>query len=138
MTPQEMARLHAAAFTQERPWSAQEFESLLSSPHVATISAPEGFALARSVAGESELLTVAVDPQHQRQGIGRALVQKWLKAAAATCESAFLEVASDNLAARSLYQSLGFEEVGLRTAYYTRKNGASPDAILMRIALAEV
>ncbi|MDF1729040.1 MAG: ribosomal-protein-alanine acetyltransferase, partial [Sulfitobacter sp.] len=69
MKPADLARLHAAAFTRERPWAAAEFAALLENRHTALLTRPHGFALTRTVAGESELLTLAVDPAHQRQGI---------------------------------------------------------------------
>jgi ribosomal-protein-alanine N-acetyltransferase len=132
VTPQQLADLHKAAFKTERPWSAAEFESLLSNPHVAVCTKPQGFALARTVAGESELLTLAVDPVHQRQGIGRTLTMEWLAAIAPVADTAFLEVAADNNAAHALYLSLGFSEIARRNAYYARKNAAPADAIVLR------
>lgn len=131
-----MAALHAAAFTAERPWSAQEFQELLASPFVAVIARAGGFALTRSLAGESELLTLAVDPAQQRRGIGRDLLRDWL--AAAQCggiEDAFLEVAADNAGAIALYQAAGFAETGRRRGYYARAGAASVDALLMGRAL---
>lgn len=127
-----MADLHRAAFTEERSWSASEFQDLLESPHVTAFNNSYGFALSRTVAGESELLTLAVAPSHQGQGIGRALTQDWLDSLAGVAEVAFLEVAADNIAALALYRSLQFAESGLRKAYYTRAGAASADAIVMR------
>lgn len=136
MTPETLAQLHAAAFTLERPWSASEFAALLDSPHVRLFTRPHGFALTRSVAGESELLTLAVDPDRQRRGIGRDLVRSWLAATAdAGAEVAFLEVAADNLPALALYYALGFRESGLRKGYYTRTGAPAADAIVMQYRL---
>ena len=101
MTPAALAALHAAAFTQDRPWQEAEFASLLDSPFMQLFTRPGGFALTRTIAGESELLTLAVDPARQRQGLGRALLHDWLAALPADCDSAFLEVAADNLPARA-------------------------------------
>lgn len=135
MTPQQLAALHQSAFSAERPWSAAEFEALLDSPHVGVFTAAHGFALTRTVAGESELLTLAVDPAHQRQGIGRDLTQDWLSAITPYADTAFLEVAQDNSAAHALYLSLGFAEIGRRPAYYKRSNAISADAIVLRRSL---
>lgn len=132
MTPQHLSALHHAAFKTERPWAACEFESLLTSTYVTLYAVPQGFALARSIAGESELLTLAVDPAHQRQGIGRTLTMEWLAAIAPVADTAFLEVAADNNAAHALYLSLGFSEIARRSAYYARKNAAPADAIVLR------
>ena len=133
MTPDALASLHRVAFTQERPWAASEFADLLTNPHVEIVTHPHGFAMTCTVAGESELLTLAVNPAHQRKGIGRALVTQWLSASAA--REAFLEVAADNTAACALYISMGFAEAGRRPSYYARKNAAAADAIVMRLAL---
>lgn len=135
MTPQQLAALHLAAFKTERPWSASEFASLQASPYVAVFTAPFGFALSRTVAGESELLTLAVDPAHQRQGVGRLLTQTWLAAISDVASEAFLEVANDNTAALALYLSMGFAEIARRPAYYARKNAAFADAIVLRRAI---
>lgn len=131
MTPGEMAALHKAAFLNETPWSEKSFAELVESPHVSAFARTEGFALTRTVAGESELLTLAVHPDHQRQGIAKDLMNVWLRFARNHAETAFLEVAEDNLAARALYQSLGFAQNGLRKGYYARKNGYPVDAVLM-------
>lgn len=130
MTPQELARVHAAAFVQGRPWTQAEFAALLSSPHVALTTRPGGFALTRTVAGESELLTIAVDPSCQRKGIASALMHDWLEGIEA--DSAFLEVAADNHPARALYEAFQFTEVGQRPAYYLRKDAPSVDALVLR------
>lgn len=135
MTPAELSALHQAAFVHERGWSEAEFADLLQSPFVRLHHRPGGFALSRTVAGESELLTLAVDPARRRQGTGRRLVQDWLAAAAPQATVAFLEVASDNHAARALYLNAGFAVEGLRRAYYPRRDAPFADALLMRRAL---
>lgn len=127
-----MAAIHAAAFTLERPWSEKEIRNLLASPHVDVFAEDGGFALARTVAGESELLTLAVHPEQQGRGIGRKLTRQWLETAKEQAEDAFLEVSSDNTVARALYQTLDFHESGLRKGYYAREDGLAADAVLMR------
>jgi len=75
-----------------------------------------GFLAAQSLgAGEHELLNLAVAPRFRRAGVARKLLH-WL------CKqidgSLFLEVRESNLAARNLYKSMDFEEVGRRPKYY--------------------
>lgn len=135
MSPAELAALHAKAFTHERSWSEDEFHALLNDPLIQLITEPHGFALARTVAGETELLTLAVDPAFQRQGKGRRLTEGWIISARSQADVAFLEVASDNSGACALYHELGFVDVGQRKAYYQRENMASADAILMQRSL---
>ena len=132
MTPDTLATIHRLAFQAERPWSVDEFSELLANPHVGLHSHRHGFALSRSIAGESELLTLAVDPDYQRRGIGRALTRQWLSDVANIAQTAFLEVAADNTAACHVYRTECFTEIARRPAYYARKNGAAMDAILMR------
>lgn len=127
MTFAEMARIHRAAFTHARAWSAQEIETLGQPPGF-IVSRDGGFAIGRAVAGEAELLTLAVDPAVRRRGLGRALLADF----EAGCGAArlFLEVAADNAAAIALYRSAGWGEIGRRPGYYARGQGAV-DAVLM-------
>ncbi len=136
MTAEEMAALHAAAFTSPRPWSAEEFETLLAQPGTDLLSAPEGFALIRTIADETELLTIAVSPLARRKGTGRALLDD-IRAAANSRRAAriFLEVASDNSAALALYRSSGFSEAGRRAGYYRHSDESRADAIVMVLKL---
>ncbi len=135
MTPARMAQLHRAAFLRERPWSAEEFSELAQNRFVHCFDHASGFALTRTLAGESELLTLAVDPGHQGKGIGQQLLQNWLETLPTDTETAFLEVASDNQPAINLYQKFKFIEAGRRAAYYSRSNGTKADAIVMRRAV---
>ena len=126
-----MARLHAACFTLPPPWSAEEIAATLSSRFAFALTRPAGFLLGQVVAGEAELLTLAVDPAARRQGIGRDLVLAFLDAARArSADQAFLEVAEDNAPARRLYEALGFAETGRRKGYY-RAGPLRQDAVLM-------
>lgn len=74
-----------------------------------------GFALYRLVAGEGELLNLAVNPEVRRDGIGKALMRALLPLA----ELWHLEVREHNFAAISLYRALCMEVVGRRERYYS-------------------
>jgi ribosomal-protein-alanine N-acetyltransferase len=132
-----MAAVHASSF--DAPWAPDEIATLLTGPggfglvvREADADAVAGFILARAVAGEAEVLTLAVDPARRRLGIGEALVEAAaIAAAAAGAQSLFLEVASDNQAALALYRAAGFGQVGQRPAYYRRGAGAI-DALVLR------
>jgi ribosomal-protein-alanine N-acetyltransferase len=132
MTPAQLSQLHADAFQQVRPWSTAEFTDLLSHPSTYLFAHTQAFALVRVIADEAELLTIAVHPNTQGQGIGRALMCDWMQGIAAS--EAFLEVAQDNIVAISLYKSCGFAEVGRRKGYYGRKDAPNVNAIVMRHA----
>lgn len=136
MTPETMAALHARAFPGARGWSADEIAGLIAAPGGFVVSEATGFALGRAIAGEAELLTVAVAPEARRRGTGRALIARFeIDARARGAETAFLEVAADNLAALELYLSAGWAESGRRQGYYARPNGAV-DALTMAKPLA--
>ncbi|MGH3897162.1 MAG: GNAT family N-acetyltransferase [Pseudonocardiaceae bacterium] len=62
--------------------------------------------------------TIGVDPAHQGRGVGRVLLRRLLEVAGAAGATVFLEVHTDNGAARALYESEGFTVVGLRARYY--------------------
>ena len=132
LTATEMARIHAACFTMPRPWSGAEFAAALADPYGIVIHEDRGFALGRVVAGEAELLTLAVDPQARRGGMGQRLVTQFLTASRAKgAESVFLEVAATNVAARALYEKCGFVQTGLRRAYYRDGDGRGVDAVVL-------
>lgn len=136
MAPEALADLHARCFTTPRPWSAQEFDALLSSPGIFLADSTQGFALGRAIAGEAELLTIAVAPEARGQGAGRALLRAFEdQAHALGATEAFLEVAADNTVARALYTSAGYSEAGLRKSYYHSPTGAHIDALVLRKSL---
>lgn len=130
--PAEWAALHAACFTTPRPWSAAEIADLLASAPVFALGDSRGFLIGRAVAGESELLTLAVDPAIRRQGLGQQLVQAFLtKSRALGAETAFLEVSAENHPAIALYHGAGFAQAGKRRGYYTALDGKKIDALVM-------
>ena len=131
-----LAQLHAEAF--DRPWSAVEFQTLLAQPGVGALAVEEdeallGFVLIRAIAGEAEILTLAVAPNARRRRIGAALVEAATAAAQSLgAEALFLEVAADNVAALALYRRASFDVAGRRPGYYARAAGAAMDAVVMR------
>lgn len=136
LSPEEMARIHAACFTTPRPWSAPEIAALLQSPHVFALTESGGFLLGRVVVDEAELLTLAVSPDHRRCGIGARLVRAFLDTARNRgATTAFLEVSAENEAAITLYAQAGFAQTALRRAYYTAPERHPVDACIMARAL---
>lgn len=132
MTPAELARIHAASFTTPRPWSEAELAGFLADPLCDLIEAEGGFALIRTIAGEAELLTLAVAPQQRRRGLGRAILLQTIEAARSRgADHMFLEVVADNLAAIRLYETTGFTRTGQRPNYYRKPDGNRINAVLM-------
>ncbi len=133
-----MAALHAACFTTPRPWSASEFTELLANPTVFALTAPDALLLGRVVAGEAELLTLAVAPSARRHGLARRLVQQFLvESQQRGAESAFLEVAASNEAAKALYLATGFTQAGKRRGYYRGADGSQDDALILIFAFPQ-
>jgi [ribosomal protein S18]-alanine N-acetyltransferase len=77
---------------------------------------------------------VAVTQEVRGRGVGRRLVREVLervrKRGAREC---FLEVRVSNMAARKLYEELGFAAIGTRRAYYRKP---VEDALVMRVELS--
>lgn len=96
---------------------------------------PAGFVLARYAPGEVELLLIAVDPRHRRQGLGQrliALLREHARGEGAT--SIFLEMRENNPAAQ-LYHKMGFDPIGRRKAYYLLSDGTRMDAITFALPI---
>lgn len=131
----ELAATYAAAFTETRAWSASEISGLLQDRFTFGLGDERCFGLVRVIAGEAELLTLATHPDHQRQGLARAVLGAVVQAAQARgAEEMLLEVAEDNFAAQALYSSCGFGVFARRKAYYARSGAAPVDALLMKRA----
>lgn len=135
-----LARLHAASF--DAPWDIDEIAALLDAPGglglvVHDAGEDTGFLLARTVADEAEILTVAVLPHRRKLGTGRALLEAAVVAVrTAGAASLYLEVAVHNVAALALYEKAGFVRAGLRPRYYARPDGEAADALVLRLPLS--
>ncbi|MBZ0128802.1 MAG: GNAT family N-acetyltransferase [Rhodobacteraceae bacterium] len=137
MTPEALAALHQQCFTAPRPWSAGEFAGLLAGPGTFLLTRAHAFLLGRIAGPEAELLTLAVAPDHRRQGLAATLVGDFaITSRNRGATEAFLEVAADNIAARALYSTSGFQQVATRSGYYTGPDGITVAAIVMRRSLA--
>lgn len=140
-TPEALAELHRAAFHIPPPWSAQDFAGFLGDSACFLCAVLDGdqvqaFALFRVVVDEAELLTLATKPGARRKGHARAVLHAGLaesrRRGAAQC---FLEVASDNFGAISLYHAEGFVQQGLRRNYYRVPGHPPLDALILRASL---
>jgi ribosomal-protein-alanine N-acetyltransferase len=132
LTPQDLAVLHAACFTTPPPWDEHAFGELLQSPYCFVCAETCGFLLGRVVAGEAELLTLAIAPEARRRGLAQRLVSQFLdQSKARAADSAFLEVSEENAAALALYRKLGFVQKGRRKGYYLHPDGRTADALIM-------
>ena len=128
-----LAEIHAEAFPPDEVWSRTVILSQLELPTTIALLHPlGGMILARVMADEAEILTLAVHPSARRQGVGGALLEvAKARAASAGAAAMFLEVAVTNNAARALYAAHGFLEAGLRRRYYSD----GTDALVLRSTL---
>lgn len=109
-------------------WLAADYERLNDDPgglilvaELDTATSPKimGFAAIHRVIDEAELRNIGVDPEHQHQGVGRALLeQARRRLMEAGAKRVYLEVRASNKAALGLYYSLGFALHSLRKDYY--------------------
>lgn len=120
-----LVALERAAFSD--PWTASQLTDALGDEAAIALVLEErpgdviGSVLARVVADEAEVLTIAVAPSHRRQGMGRRLLDAAIAAAAARgAATVWLEVRTSNRAARGMYEAAGFVAAGLRRGYYRR------------------
>jgi len=127
----------------DEPWSLDSFVRELSLPFSRLIVASNcacsggderlmGFLCRWLVVDECHILNIAVHPRMRRKGIADQLMDNALtEAKARKAQVVTLEVRRSNLAARSLYRKLNFEERRLRRNYY----GRGEDAIVMELKL---
>ncbi len=119
----ETTDLPAAYHIEQRahafPWSEKTFASNQGERYLNFQLTQNGkmaaFAITQVVLDEATLFNIAVDPDYQRQGLGRALLEHLIdeleKRGVATL---WLEVRASNAAAIALYESLGFNEATIR------------------------
>ena len=129
-----LSALHRQGFAGNEHLAIGNLVALADAPGVVGLmavagEAPAGFVLARLVADEAEILTIVVNPQFRRRGIGKILLAEAIRRAALDGGAAmFLEVAEDNTEARGLYAGMGFQSVGMRRNYY----GPGRHALVLR------
>jgi ribosomal-protein-alanine N-acetyltransferase len=135
----ELAALHGASF--HRGWSEDEFEQLLLDRSVVAHRIMvgrqlAGFIMSRMIAGEAEILSVAVAFARRRKGLAGQLLNLHLRALAALgTRTVFLEVDEDNAPAMQLYRRAGFEAVSRREGYYPDQDGKNAAALVLRCKL---
>jgi ribosomal-protein-alanine N-acetyltransferase len=131
-----IAALHAASF--RRGWSEDEVDTLLGDRRVVCHRATAGrqlagFIMARAVADEAEILSVAVAGAWQGRGLARRMLDLHLRRLAGLgVRTVFLEVDAHNAAAIRLYHRAGFSEVARRPNYYQGADGTAVSALVLR------
>lgn len=137
----KMTSAHIAAIAEleklcfSDPWSENSISGELTSRLSHWLVALEGeqvlgYIGSQSVLGQSDMMNVAVHPDHRRKGIAEALILALcqdLQAQGNQC--ILLEVRASNAPAIALYEKLGFAQVGRRPNYYRHPK---EDALIMR------
>jgi len=121
------------------PWSEGIFNDCLRVGYSAWVVTEgevlTGYGLLQVAAGEAHLLNLCIDPDRQRCGLARRLLEQLLRLAASRgADTVFLEVRSSNDRALCLYLAAGFNEIGIRENYYPDGQGRE-DAVLLALAL---
>lgn len=131
----QVAALEKVCFA--APWSERSVASELTNPLSTWLVAVDGdtvagYVGAQTCGDETDMMNVAVDPNFRRCGIARQLIEALiLQLQDRGSHSLTLEVRASNEPAIALYESMGFEQVGLRRNYYRNPR---EDALILRKA----
>ena len=129
----QVAELEKICFSD--PWSDQSVASELVNPLSCWLVAEEdgvvaGYVGSQTVIDESDMMNVAVHPDHRRKGVAEALVTELVEALKLRGSLRLtLEVRASNEPAKSLYEKLGFCQVGVRKNYY---RNPKEDALILQ------
>ncbi|WKD56921.1 N-acyltransferase YncA [Corynebacterium capitovis DSM 44611] len=125
-----VAEIEAVLFAGDSPWPRTVFAAELAQPYTFYVGAFTGedddeligyagvAKLGPRDDPEFEVHTIGVDPSHQGKGVGRILMDQLVHAADQYDAPMFLEVRTDNIPARRMYESYGFFTLATRKNYY--------------------
>lgn len=126
-------RIEEAVFPE--PWSPAVFFSELALREARAYLAAKvgrrvvGYFGLMFVERDAHVTTLAVHPDHQGRGLGKALMLEIVDLAVERdCENLSLEVASGNRRAQALYRAFGLAPIGVRKRYYP---ATGEDALVM-------
>ncbi len=124
------------------PWRQSLFESCLQEQYRFWVISKHdhiiGHLIIQNILNESHLLNICIIPQYQHQGIGKSTMQYWMN----YCQKnhlvhLYLEVRQSNTKAHTLYYSLGFKQIAIRSNYYPTLDKQREDAQLLYFRLKE-
>ena len=127
-------------------WAEREYDALFAAdapPRIALVATSEadagrvvGFVIARCATAEWEIENVVVAREERNRGIGIKIIRELLlQAQRGGATSVLLEVRESNLAARRLYEKLGFSQQGRRSNYYREPE---EDALLLCFSITNL
>jgi ribosomal-protein-alanine N-acetyltransferase len=125
------------------PWQVSSFKGEIenrpiSNPYVIVYKPLDkviGYVIYWHIRNEVQISNIAISPDYRQMGVGEGVLRKvLLEMRRKGAEFVFLEVRPSNLAARCLYEKMGFTMLGLRRGYY---RNPSEDAIIMGKSLSQ-
>ena len=122
---------------QSFPWTLKNFEDALAAGYEAWVLRQDaellGFCIAMQAPDVAHILVIAVARAHQRQGYAHQLLAQITRSAQAqSAEGLLLEVRPSNHAALAFYACEGFNQIGVRRAYYPAGRGEREDAYVLK------
>lgn len=124
------------------PWTQKNFEDCIKNKGYSCWVFDKndkfsGHVVISAAVGEAHILNICVYPEEQNKGWGRKLLEEseWI-AKQHRAETCFLEVRPSNKVGLRLYESAGYNEIGIRKGYYPTDTGRE-DAIIMAKTLLD-
>ncbi len=119
------------------PWSEGIFRDCLRVGYCCWVleylDVVEGYGIMSVGVGESHILNLCIHPRVHGKGLGRDLLEHLMNVAKEHhAQTIMLEVRPSNPSAIRLYQSMGFNEVGVRRSYYPSHTGREDALILAK------
>ena len=132
----DIVSIEKSAFN--KPWTKNQFmndiQSELDSENWVYVidEIVAGYIFGWIIQGEFHFNNIAVHPEYLRRSIGKNLIQHIIaRVILRNIGVILLEVSAENIPARKCYQSLGFNQMGIRKDYYSKGD----DAILYNLEL---
>ena len=146
-TPDDVSSIRALEQQAETAahWAEREYDALFAAeapPRIALVATSGadadrviGFVIARCATAEWEIENMVVAREKRNRGIGIKIIRELLlQAQSAGATSVLLEVRESNLAARRLYEKLGFSQQGRRNYY----RDPEEDALLLSFSITNL
>ena len=117
------------------PWSEKIFNDCLKNNYLCRVLVLDnvliGFLISSIIQDECHIMNLCVDAKYRGSGYGRLILNKLHdEIATISCKTVFLECRPSNISAMNLYESEGYNEIGVRRNYYPAPNGYE-DAVML-------